>query len=155
MVNSTIAPIGLAAFLFVGIIVLAVISTTAGGSCADVPAATRLDRQEEKKTSTNLAKIDPGTEHDKFFANGLGYMSDMTTKSIEDEYMRYMANTTGGGYYYLNKAQIANEVNRIVDDRVTVGTEIQKKERPAFKTSQGYINAPVDDGMVKSVATKM
>lgn len=154
MDKSMIAPIGLAAFLFVGIIVLAIITSSLGGDCGG-KTATALSRDEKSKPATELAKIEPGSKHDKFFANGLGYMSDMTTKNIEDEYMKYMARSTGGGYYYMNPAQIAAEVDRIVDDRVTVGTEIQKKERPAFRTSQGYINAPVDDGMVKSVATKM
>lgn len=149
-----IAPIGLAAFLFVGIIVLAIVTSSLGGDCGG-KTATALSRDEKSKPATELAKIEPGSKHDKFFANGLGYMSGMTTKNIENEYMKYMARSTGGGYYYMNPAQIAAEVDRIVDDRVTVGTEIQKKERPAFKTSQGYINAPVDDGMVKAVATKM
>jgi len=153
MDKSMIAPIGLATFLLVGIICLAIVTSSLGGDCAK--PATALSRNEKPKPATELAKIEPGSKHDKFFANGLGYMSDMSTKNIEDEYMKYMAMSTGGGYYYMNPAQIAAEVDRIVDDRVTVGTEIQKKERPAFKTSQGYINAPVDDGMVKSVATKM
>jgi len=147
-----IAPIGLATLLLVGIVFLAIITGALGGTCNP---ATALARKEKAKPATELAKIEPGSKHDKFFANGLGYMSDMSTRNIEDEYMKYMAKSTGAGYYYMNPAQIAAEVDRIVDDRVTVGTEIQKKERPAFKTSQGYINAPVDDGMVKAIKTKM
>ena len=42
---------------------------------------------------------------------------------------------------------------RITDDRITVGTEIQKKERPSFKRGVGYINGAVDESNVKSVTS--
>ena len=115
MDKSLIAPIGLAAFLFVGIIVLAIITIPWGGECEK--KATGLSRNESPtKPATELAKIEPGSKHDKFFSSGLGYMSSMSTKNIEDEYMKYMARSTGGGYYYMNPAQIKAEVDRIVDD---------------------------------------
>ena len=147
MDKNIAAPLGFALTLLVLIIIMVVVASPMGAA-----APTRLVRTEEpKKASTQLAKIEPGSKYDKFFGSGLGYMSEMTTQSIEDEYMKYMAKSTGGGYYYMNPAQIKAEVSRLVDDRVTIGTEIQKKDRPAFDAKLGYINAAVDDGQVKAV----
>lgn len=107
----------------------------------------------KEKEATNLAKIPEGSEYDNFFGNGLGYMSNMRTNEIEQQYMSYMSQSTGGGYHFMNPAQIAAEIGRITDDRITVGTEIQKKERPSFKRGVGYINGAVDEANVKSVTS--
>jgi len=106
-----------------------------------------------EKPATNLAEIPEGSKHDNFFGNGLGYMSQMKTNEIEQQYMSFMSRSTGGGYHFMNPAQIAAEIGRITDDRITVGTEIQKKERPSFKRGIGYINNAVDETNVKNVTS--
>lgn len=106
-----------------------------------------------EKEPTNLVKIKQGSKHDNFFTNGLGYMSKMQTPEIEEQYRSYMSQSTGGGYHFMNPAQISAEISRMTDDKITVGSEIQKKERPAFKAGVGYINGAVDEAQVKSVTT--
>ena len=97
--------------------------------------------QRDAKAPTQLVK--ESSPHDKFFSSGLGYMGDMKTSDIEKEYMQYMT-TTGGGYYHLNPLQLQAEISRIVDDKMTTGTQIQNKQRPR-SSQKGYLKGAVDE----------
>jgi len=129
------------------LLIFAIIGTCAAPSASKPPV--RLTKK--GKTPVDLAQIAEGSEHDNFFSNGLGYMAKMKTNEIEEQYKSFMSRSTGGGYHFMNPTQIAAEISRITDDRITVGTEIQKKERPSFKRGVGYINGAVDEANVKSV----
>ena len=139
----------LALGIFATLLVFGILGTCMCSDNKQSQPPVRLVR--EDKEPTNLANIAPGSEHDNFFSNGLGYMAEMQTPQIEDQYMEFMSQSTGGGYHFMNPAQIEAEISRMTDDRITVGTEIQKRERPSFKSSLGYIHAAVDEGSVKSV----
>jgi hypothetical protein len=130
------------------LLIFAIIGTCAAPSRASKPPV----RLTKEKAPVELAQIPEGSKHDNFFSNGLGYMANMKTPEIEDQYKSFMSRSTGGGYHFMNPAQIAAEIGRITDDRITVGTEIQKKERPSFKRGVGYINGAVDEANVKSVS---
>ena len=131
------------------LLVVAIVGTCMAPSNTSKPPV-RLTKAD--KAPVDLAQIAEGSKHDNFFSNGLGYMAKMKTNEIEDQYKSFMSRSTGGGYHFMNPVQIAAEVSRITDDRITVGTEIQKKERPAFKRGVGYINGAVDESNVKSVS---
>ena len=116
-------------------------------ACAQ-KSSTSAAPKEDAKAPTRLVK--ESAPHDKFFSSGLGYMGDMKTSDIEKEYMQYMT-TTGGGYYHLNPLQLQAEISRIVDDKMTTGTQIQNKQRPAFDRKKGYLKGAVDEKNVKTV----
>ena len=85
------------------------------------------------KEPVNLMEDKTKTEDaGKDFFSGMGFLNNMSTEQMTKAYSDNMVVETGGGILYLNGLQIQEEISRIIDDKVSVGTEFREEETPTL-----------------------